>query len=77
MILCVLNFFSSFFLISSRNFEHRFSGYECGFDAFDDARMRFDVRYYLVAILFLLFDVELVYLFPFAVLLPVISSAGF
>ncbi len=77
LLLCALNFLSSFFIAPSRNFEQKFSGYECGFDAFDDARMRFDVRYYLVAILFLLFDVEIVYLFPFVVLLPVISTTGF
>ena len=43
------------------------SPYECGFEAFEDARMKFDVRYYLVAILFLVFDVETVFLFPWAV----------
>lgn len=77
LVLCVLNFLSSLFIAPSRNFEQKFSGYECGFDPFDDARMRFDVRYYLVAILFLLFDVELVYLLPFAVLFPVVSAMGF
>ena len=48
--------------------------YECGFDAFDDARMKFDVRYYLVAILFVLFDLEVAFLFPWAV---VVRDAGF
>jgi len=64
-------------LSPSRNFEQKFTAYECGFDPFDDARMRFDVRYYLVAILFLLFDVELVYLLPWAVFLPVLTTFSF
>jgi len=52
------------------------SPYECGFEAFDDARMKFDVRYYLVAILFILFDLEIAFLFPWAVSLRDIG-AGF
>ena len=51
--------------------------YECGFDPFEDARMRFDVRYYLIAILFLLFDIELVYLLPWSLFLPILSSYAF
>lgn len=51
--------------------------YECGFDAFEDARMKFDVRYYLVAILFILFDLEIAFLFPWAIVLPEIGFAGF
>ena len=50
--------------------------YECGFDAFDDARMRFDVRYYLVVILFVLFDLEVAFLFPWAVALEQIGAFG-
>ena len=53
------------------------SPYECGFEAFEDARMRFDVRYYLVAILFILFDLEIVFLFPWAVSLEGIGALGF
>jgi NADH-quinone oxidoreductase subunit A len=53
------------------------SPYECGFEAFEDARMKFDVRYYLVAILFILFDLEIAFLFPWAVVLPEIGLAGF
>ena len=45
----------------------KLSPYECGFEAFEDARMKFDVRYYLVAILFILFDLEIAFLFPWAV----------
>jgi NADH-quinone oxidoreductase subunit A len=53
------------------------SPYECGFDAFGDARMKFDVRYYLVAILFILFDLEIAFLFPWAVVLEEIGLFGF
>ncbi len=53
------------------------SPYECGFEAFEDARMKFDVRYYLVAILFILFDLEIAFLFPWAVVLQDIGLFGF
>jgi len=52
------------------------SPYECGFDAFEDTRMRFDVRYYLVAILFIVFDLEIAFLFPWAVALGKIGLFG-
>ena len=55
----------------------KLSPYECGFDAFEDARMKFDVRYYLVAILFILFDLEIAFLFPWAVVLNEIGLFGF
>ncbi|HEU0201377.1 MAG TPA: NADH-quinone oxidoreductase subunit A [Burkholderiaceae bacterium] len=57
----------------------KLSPYECGFEAFEDARMKFDVRYYLVAILFILFDLEIAFLFPWAVVLNDLGawSAGF
>jgi len=54
----------------------KLSPYECGFEAFEDARMKFDVRYYLVAILFILFDLEIAFLFPWAVALRQIGAAG-
>ena len=53
------------------------SPYECGFEAFEDARMKFDVRYYLVAILFILFDLEIAFLFPWAAVINEIGFAGF
>jgi NADH-quinone oxidoreductase subunit A len=53
------------------------SAYECGFNAFDDARMKFDVRFYLVAILFIIFDLEIAFLFPWAVSFAGISEAAF
>ena len=53
------------------------SAYECGFNAFDDARMKFDVRFYLVSILFIIFDLEIAFLFPWAVAFKDISFLGF
>jgi len=53
------------------------SPYECGFEAFEDSRMKFDVRYYLVAILFIIFDLEIAFLFPWAVVLDEISVGAF
>jgi len=53
------------------------SAYECGFNAFDDARMKFDVRFYLVAILFIIFDLEIAFLFPWAVAFGEMSMTGF
>ena len=53
------------------------SAYECGFNAFDDARMKFDVRFYLVSILFIIFDLEIAFLFPWAVAFKDISMVGF
>ena len=55
----------------------KLSAYECGFNAFDDARMRFDVRFYLVAILFIIFDLEVTFLFPWAVAFKAVGVAGF
>ncbi len=52
------------------------SPYECGFEAFEDSRMKFDVRYYLVAILFIIFDLEIAFLFPWAVVLDEIGTFG-
>ncbi len=51
--------------------------YECGFEAFEDARLKFDVRFYLVAILFIIFDLEIAFLFPWSVVLPEIGMGGF
>src|SRR3974390_559676 len=57
--------------------EQKLSPYECGFEPFEDARVRFDVRYYLVAILFIIFDLEVAFLFPWAVSLGDIGLFGF
>ncbi len=55
----------------------KLSAYECGFNAFDDARMKFDVRFYLVAILFIIFDLEVTFLFPWAVAFKSVGPLGF
>jgi len=52
------------------------SPYECGFEAFEDSRMKFDVRYYLVAILFIIFDLEIAFMFPWAIVLDQIGTFG-
>lgn len=66
-----------FALAPRRPDPEKLSPYECGFEAFEDARMKFDVRYYLVAILFILFDLEIAFLFPWAVALHDVGFAGF
>ena len=67
----------SLILGTHRPDSEKLSPYECGFEAFEDARMKFDVRYYLVAILFILFDLEIAFLFPWAVSLKEIGLFGF
>jgi NADH-quinone oxidoreductase subunit A len=68
---------ASFVLARQRPDSEKLSPYECGFDPFEDARIRFDVRYYLVAILFIIFDLEVAFLFPWAVSLGDIGLFGF
>ncbi len=66
------------FLVAYRQPDpQKLSAYECGFDAFDDARMKFDVRFYLVAILFIIFDLEVAFLFPWAVAFGDLGWFGF
>ncbi len=66
-----------FVLGKQEPYDEKLAPYECGFEAFEDARMKFDVRYYLIAILFILFDLEIAFLFPWAVALRDIGVAGF
>ena len=68
---------ASFILGASNPDKDKLSPYECGFEAFDDARGRFDVRFYLVAILFIIFDLEVAFLFPWAITLSDIGVLGF
>ena len=75
--LAFLIFFISFILSQSNAYSEKLSPYECGFDPFDNARNQFEVRFYLVAILFLIFDLEASFLFPWASNLSVINSFGF
>lgn len=66
------------FLIAYKNPDpEKLSAYECGFNAFDDARMKFDIRFYLVSILFIIFDLEVAFLFPWAVSFGEIGMLGF
>ena len=69
----LINFISS----PSNPDPEKLSAYECGFDAFDDSRLEFDVRFYLVAILFIIFDLEIAFLFPWAITLGEIGVFGF
>lgn len=68
---------SPFLLAYKSPDDSKLSAYECGFEAFDDARMKFDVRYYLVAILFIIFDLEVAFLFPWAVSFGTLGWFGF
>ncbi len=69
--------FGSLFVAHQKPYAAKVAAYECGFEAFDDARRKFDVRFYLVAILFIIFDVEVAFLFPWAVSLSRIGLLGF
>ena len=69
----VINFLAS----PSNPDPEKLSAYECGFEAFNDSRMEFDVRFYLVAILFIIFDLEIAFLFPWAISLGNIGALGF
>ncbi len=68
---------ASLLLARQKPYAEKLSAYECGFEAFDDARRRFDVRFYLVSILFIIFDLEVAFLFPWAVSLADIGVFGF
>jgi NADH-quinone oxidoreductase subunit A len=73
----VLPILAGFLLGPHKPDSEKLSPYECGFEAFEDSRMKFDVRYYLVAILFIIFDLEIAFLFPWAVVLHSIGLFGF
>ncbi|MDE0385689.1 MAG: NADH-quinone oxidoreductase subunit A [Defluviicoccus sp.] len=68
---------ASYIIARQRPDSEKVSAYECGFEAFDDARSQFDVRFYLVAILFIIFDLEIAFLFPWAISLGTIGMLGF
>ena len=68
---------AAFVIAPSKPDPEKLSAYECGFNAFDDARMKFDVRFYLVSILFIIFDLEVAFLFPWAISLGKIGVFGF
>jgi NADH-quinone oxidoreductase subunit A len=75
--LAVVMIAASFIAARQQPNSEKLSPYECGFEPFEDARMRFDVRYYLVAILFIIFDLEVAFLFPWAVSLGDVGLFGF
>ena len=72
----VLFMVAAFLMAPSNPDSEKLSAYECGFNAFDDARMKFDVRFYLVSILFIIFDLEVAFLFPWAVSIFDLSRGG-
>ena len=73
-----LSFIALNFIFSPKKPDpEKLSAYECGFEAFDDSRMEFDVRFYLVAILFIIFDLEIAFLFPWAISLGNLGPLGF
>ena len=84
LIFLILSFLISFvvfllsYVLASQSYDtEKLSAYECGFQPFEDARNKFDIKFYLVAILFIIFDLEVSYLFPWAVYLNNISYSGF
>lgn len=70
-------FLLSYVLVSQTYDSEKLSAYECGFQPFEDARSKFDIKFYLVAILFIIFDLEVSYLFPWAIYLNLIGVLGF
>lgn len=77
VILAFIIFGASYLLALSKADSEKLSSYECGFDPYEDARNAFDVRFYLVAILFLLFDIETVFVFPWAISLSQMPAVGY
>jgi NADH-quinone oxidoreductase subunit A len=77
IILAMVLFFLSYSLVLKKVELEKVSAYECGFDPFGDARSKFDVRFYLVAILFIIFDLEITFLFPWAISLVSVGLAGY
>lgn len=77
IVLSFVIFFLSYFLATQIGGTEKLSAYECGFEPFEDARNTFDVRFYIVAILFIIFDLEIAYIFPWAASLYHLGSLGF
>nr|YP_009688832.1 NADH dehydrogenase subunit 3 [Cafileria marina]QEF30256.1 NADH dehydrogenase subunit 3 [Cafileria marina] len=67
----------SYFIVQKNPYKEKISAYECGFEPFEDTKNKVDVRFYIVAILFLIFDIEVIYLFPWAIALTKIGYQGF
>lgn len=77
LVLVSLVFFLPYFVVLKEFDTEKISAYECGFNPFSDARGKFDVRYYLVAILFIIFDLEIMFMFPWALNLKYLGDMGF
>ena len=77
IVLSTIIFFLSFFLSSKLDDAEKLTAYECGFNPFSDSRVEFDVKFYIVAILFIIFDLEISFLFPFSVCLDIIPISGY
>jgi NADH:ubiquinone oxidoreductase subunit 3 (subunit A) len=77
IILSTIIFFLSFFLSAKLDDAEKLTAYECGFNPFSDSRSEFDIKFYIVAILFIIFDLEISYLFPFSVCFDVIGLHSF
>ena len=77
ILICIAFVFSAFLIGNQSPDPEKNAPFECGFDAFEDTRVKFDVRFYLVAILFIIFDLEIAFLFPWAVSLGNIGAFGY
>lgn len=77
LLLALLLFLASFFIVYQNSNAEKVSVYECGFSPFGDSRSRFEVRFYIVAILFMIFDLEIVFLFPWVLNLSTMPNLGF
>ena len=77
LVLSIVILGASYFLSERDNYKDKLSIYECGFDPFEESRSKFNIRYYLVCILFIIFDLEVSFLFPWSVSLAQISTFGF
>lgn len=77
MLISVVLMTLSYIIVRQNPYKEKISAYECGFEPFEDAKNKFDVRFYVVAILFLIFDIEVIYLFPWCISLSSIGYQGF
>lgn len=77
ILLSSLIYFLSFFLIKKNQINEKLSAYECGFNPYEDARNQFDIHFYLIAILFIIFDIEVIFIFPWAISLKYLTNIGF
>ncbi|MDR2008457.1 MAG: NADH-quinone oxidoreductase subunit A [Alphaproteobacteria bacterium] len=68
---------ASYFIVPQNPYPNKISAYECGFDAIEDTSKQFDVRFYLVAVLFIIFDIEIIFMYPWAVSFSSLSDIGF